>query len=92
MWAARVRTIKIADEGKLSHDGWDNVINQSGYRWSAIAENIALGPTTPAGVMNMWMGSQGHRNNILGGYRDIGIGCVIDRNGFYWWTQDFGRP
>jgi len=89
-WAARTRTIDQADKGKLSHDGWVNVVNQSGYRWGALAENIALGPTSPAGVMNAWMNSSGHRANILGGYRDIGIGCVIDRNGFYWWTQVFG--
>jgi hypothetical protein len=90
MWAARKRTIDMADSGRLTHNGWVDVINQSGYRWGALAENIALGQPSPASVVSAWMGSSGHRSNILGGYRDIGIGCVIDRNGYYWWTQDFG--
>ena len=53
-------------------------------------ENIAAGQTTPASVMQAWMNSEGHRDNILGSYTTVGIGCVLV-DGRYYWTQCFGR-
>jgi uncharacterized protein YkwD len=42
------------------------------------------------------MNSSGHRENILGPYRDIGIGLRIgilgDVHGAHVWTQEFGSP
>ena len=68
-------------------------IGQSGYQgWTAIAENIAWGYPSPEAVVAGWMGSAGHRQNMLNPrYREIGIGLAITdrRNGMYW-TQDFG--
>lgn len=53
-------------------------------------ENIAAGDTTAKGVMNTWMNSQGHKENILTkSFKTIGIGCVV-HNGTYYWTQCFG--
>ncbi|GLZ42986.1 hypothetical protein Acsp05_66100 [Actinokineospora sp. NBRC 105648] len=53
------------------------------------AENIAKGQRTAAQVMSAWMGSSGHRANILNcGLKTMGLGFVA--NGFYW-TQVFGR-
>ena len=52
-------------------------------------ENIAYGSTTAASVMNLWMNSAGHKANILGDYKTIGIGCVY-HNGTYYWVQCFG--
>jgi uncharacterized protein YkwD len=50
-------------------------ITAAGYVWINAGENIAAGYTTPASVMNGWMGSPGHRNNILStSYREIGVG------------------
>ena len=49
------------------------------------AENIAYGQTSPAAVMNSWMNSQIHRDNILSsdiGF--IGIGCFQSGNTLYW--------
>src|SRR5262245_831653 len=41
-------------------------IDQSGYAgWVAIAENIAVGYPTPEAVVAGWMGSEGHRENML---------------------------
>ncbi|WP_078596798.1 CAP domain-containing protein [Evansella clarkii] len=46
-----------------------------GISYSAAAENIAKGQTTPEQVMNSWMNSPGHRQNILNGQFDsIGVG------------------
>ncbi len=54
------------------------------------AENIAAGDRQAAGVMNTWMNSQGHRQNILTGkFNNIGIGC-FEINGVCYWVQCFG--
>ena len=52
----------------------------AGYAWNGWAENIASGQTTPASVMASWMNSAGHRANILGGRREIGVGHYEDTN------------
>ncbi len=55
-----------------------------------IAENIAAGQATPQQVMNSWMKSQGHKENILSkNAKTIGIG-VVKHNGVYYWVQCFG--
>ena len=58
----------------------------------AYGENIAAGTGGfgPAQVMQGWMNSTGHRENILtSSYRSIGIGCVVS-DGATYWTQLFG--
>lgn len=43
------------------------------------AENIAAGYSTAQGVMQQWMDSPGHRNNILStGVRELGVGYYRD--------------
>ncbi len=55
-----------------------------------VGENIAAGQRSPQDVMAAWMGSEGHRNNILNcDYTLIGVGLNTD--GWYW-TQMFGTP
>ncbi|MBT2448767.1 sigma-70 family RNA polymerase sigma factor [Streptomyces sp. ISL-43] len=62
----------------------------AGYRWSTYGENIAMGQQTPAQVMDSWMKSQGHRENILNcSFKDIGVG-IHQGAGGPWWTQNFG--
>jgi uncharacterized protein YkwD len=59
----------------------------AGYSGFPSGENIALGQRSPAEVMQSWMDSQGHRENILSPRsNEIGVG-VVDRD----WVQVFGR-
>lgn len=52
-------------------------------------ENIALGQTTAEKVMDEWMNSTGHRENILSnGFNTIGIGCCKVGD-IYFWVQIF---
>ncbi|WAZ25677.1 sigma-70 family RNA polymerase sigma factor [Streptomyces cinnabarinus] len=52
------------------------------------AENIAQGQSTPQAVMESWMNSQGHRENILNcDLTTMGVGVVDDD---WTWTQVFG--
>ena len=88
----------------FSHTGsdgslpWDRM-TRAGYQWSGAGENIAAGYVTPEDVMNGWMGSAGHRANILNcSFRDIGVGYTYLANDtgsvnyFHYWTQVFGAP
>lgn len=57
----------------------------------ASGENIAIGQSSPASVMNSWMNSAGHKANILLSENiSIGIGAVKYGNRYYW-VQLFGR-
>lgn len=59
--------------------------NTSGY-----GENIARGYANAASVMNGWMNSEGHRNNILTArYNSVGLGCFHQPDGTKAWVQMF---
>lgn len=65
----------------------DHVMGMSGIYTAG--ENIAMGYTSPEAVMNGWMNSTGHRENILrSGFTMIGVGCY-KYNGSLYWTQIF---
>jgi hypothetical protein len=55
-----------------------------GYPGGA-AENIAWGYPTGSAVVQAWIGSQGHRNNLLGSYAVMGIGRTGNS-----WTLNLG--
>jgi uncharacterized YkwD family protein len=56
--------------------------------YSYAGENIAMGQRSPQEVMNAWMNSPGHRQNILNpNYTKIGVAYY---NGV--WVQEFIRP
>jgi len=72
-------------------------IERVGYGGCGWGENIAYGGgryATPRSIFRMWMGSPGHRRNILGPYDDIGIGLQVGAlegyGGAHVWTQEFG--
>lgn len=67
-----------------------DLMKQYGVSYRSAGENIAMGQTSPAQVMNGWMNSQGHRENILkSSYTKIGVGVAQNANGTYYWTQHF---
>ncbi len=69
-----------------------NMLKRFNINSTATAENIASGQRTAKEVMNTWMSSPGHRENILNGiYNQIGVGVVRESNGNLYWTQMFIR-
>lgn len=59
----------------------------NGYKTAG--ENIASGQTTPEEVVNGWMNSPGHRENILNSdFNKMGVG-VYHFDGVIYWTQLF---
>lgn len=66
-----------------------DLLTAFGFQYKAVAENIARGQRTPQEVMNMWMNSYEHRNNILNPiFNVIGVGFINDNQDTYW-TQLF---
>lgn len=87
--AAMVR----AKEVKSSHthtrpDGtpWYYVYDDAGFAYYRGAENIAWGYRTEQAVMNAWMNSKGHRENILANYLEY-LATGLYRNAY--WSQNF---
>ena len=65
----------------------DDRITSAGYS-NVTGENLANGYGSAAEVMNVWMNSPGHRENIEDcTFTNIGVG--YSPNGSYW-VQDFG--
>lgn len=68
-------------------------VKVAGFNPRSVAENIAWGYTSPAKTVSGWMGSSGHRANILGSYKEIGCDFLDGLNGSYsgmYWTCVFG--
>ena len=85
---------EMVDEGYFDHtapDGTTFVDRILGARYAkrngdwTIGENLAWGTgdmSTPAGVMQAWMNSSGHKANILKrAYREIGLGIRLGTPG-----------
>ncbi len=73
------------------------VASSVGYSYLALGENLALGVYAgDAGVVNAWMGSSGHRANILDiHYTQIGVAVregVLQGQSTWIAVQVFGRP
>ncbi|WP_455538293.1 CAP domain-containing protein [Terrisporobacter sp.] len=67
-----------------------DMMRQFNINYTSAGENIAMGQKTPAEVVNAWMNSQGHRENILNkNFTDLGVGVAKSSNGTLYWTQMF---
>jgi hypothetical protein len=100
--AARYHAVDMAQDDYFAHDTYDRVggdLRRVCDTWSRIrsyypsprAENCAAGYSTPADVMSGWMGSSGHRANILNSdHREIGVGYAQGGSWRHYWVQDFG--
>jgi uncharacterized YkwD family protein len=62
-----------------------DMMDKYGINYAYAGENIAMGQRSPQQVMNDWMNSTGHRQNILNPHYDT-IG-VAYHNGY--WVQEF---
>jgi uncharacterized protein YkwD len=56
----------------------------------SFAENVAYGATSGSQVVSLWKNSSGHRRNMLGHFKYIGIGIARDRQGRIFYTEVFG--
>jgi uncharacterized protein YkwD len=87
--AARRQACDMALNGVRSHNGSDGSTFARRYRAAggcgAGGENIAWGQRSPASAVSMWMGSSGHRANILHRRaRAYGIAVAVSPSGPSW--------
>ncbi len=94
--AASAHSADMAANDYFSHDSQDgrsfgDRVRAAGYAGGAVAENIAAGQTSAAGVVKEWMASAGHRANILNcSFTDMGVGYATGGSFGSYWTQDLG--
>lgn len=96
---ARLHSENMAKFSFFSHRGLDGKMvddraDQLGItKWKAMGENIAYnrGFRDPiATVVEKWMESQGHRENLLSNrWKDSAIGIAVTGDGTYYFTQVF---
>lgn len=85
--AAMVRSAELTQY--FSHTRPDGTMCYS-INYKISGENVAYGYVTSADVMDGWMNSQGHKENILREtFKSIGIGC-FEYEGTCYWVQVFG--
>tara|TARA_Y100000034_G_scaffold129820_1_gene187002 strand:- start:2116 stop:2538 length:423 start_codon:yes stop_codon:yes gene_type:complete len=94
--AAQSHANYMAQTGNFSHRGEGRSTpatraSSFGYKWTAIAENIAWGQSSVQEAVRTWAGSFGHNRNMLGDFQHIGIGIAADQNGRIYWVTVFGN-
>ena len=103
--AARTHAADMAQDGYFLHDSYDLTDGSLVFvcsTWDRIrsyyspatwmAENIAAGYPSPVEVVNGWMTSPGHRQNILSPDTwELGVGYYQGGSYGSYWVQDFGR-
>lgn len=98
--AAEAHASDMVNKHYFAHDSQDgrspfDRMKAAGFKGGAMAENIAVGYTSPAAVVKGWMNSPGHRANILNcSYTMLGVGYDSGQVKPEWgkgsWVQDFG--
>ncbi len=92
---ARIKSQDMRDRNYFNHTSPTygspfEMIKNFGLTYRMAAENIAAGQTDPHSVMNNWMNSTGHRNNILNpNLTHIGCGYAQGGKWRHYWTQMF---
>lgn len=79
--AARERAAALVGEA-LAHEPLGGVVDECAPG-SRAAENLVNSGARPDAVVDAWMDSSGHRNNIVDPrLREIGVGCVTGPDGY----------
>jgi uncharacterized protein YkwD len=100
--AAMGHSQDMAENNFFSHTGSNGSdlagrLAAAGYSFSTAGENIYAGGgsnDSPYSAVSSWMGSEGHRANILSSaFTEIGVGYWCNTNSEYegYFTADFGR-
>ena len=81
-----------AHRTSFGHSGFQNRVKRISPALNGLsgaAENVAMGSTTAKEVVDNWLKSSMHKQNIEGSYNLTGIGVAPDRKGVLYFTQIF---
>ncbi len=95
--AAEQRSIAMAAAGQLGHRvdrrSPSQRVRESGYRFTALAENLAFRARSAGEAVEGWIGSPGQRANLLSAaFTQTGVGVACDRWGQPYLTQLIALP
>jgi uncharacterized protein YkwD len=87
---ARAQAVRMASRNEMFHQELGPILRTCGL--DLVAENVAYGYPTGTAVVRGWMGSPGHRANILNGsYRLMAVAARKGSDGRWYAAQVFGR-
>jgi len=99
--SAQDKAIDMVEKSYFAHvspvDGkkWSTFILESEYDYNEAGENLAVGFTDPHDIVQAWMDSPSHRENILAdGFEESGLGLYIGEwkgRNTYFIAHHFGR-
>lgn len=86
-----------ASQGKLARKDLDGLtpfgrMKKQGLRYQVLAQSDASGQPTAKDVIESWLKSESHKNNVLGSFGRIGVGYSIGKDGTPYWSVLFGKP
>jgi uncharacterized protein YkwD len=96
--AANRHAADMARRGYFAHedphgDRAGERVADAGYEWSRFGENIARGQDSVYDVVDGWMNSPEHRENILDcRLHQVGVGLAFSADRTPYWVQDFATP
>ena len=75
----------------FGHSGYDQRAAKvkKAYGTCSVAENVAYGARDAKEVFSIWKKSSGHRHNMLGNFKYIGIGTAKSKGGVIYYTEIF---
>lgn len=108
MAAAKTHATNMAEKDFFGHSNKDGSkfskrVKKQGYKYRMVAENIAAGQSSATQVAYDWLGSSGHRKNILNcKLKDTGVAVAYQSDDgpmmgnskpfYYYWVQVFAAP
>jgi uncharacterized protein YkwD len=98
--AAAEHSQDMAAHDYLDHTGRDGSspadrVTRTGYKWRTVGENLASGIMTPEEVVNGWVGSPHHCENLMSAhFTQMAVAYSVNpsSDGGIYWTQVFGTP
>lgn len=94
---ARKHSQDMGDRNYFSHQNPDGKspfdrIENNNLKFIMAAENIAAGQPSAIIAHENWMNSEGHRKNILGDCKKMGVGVYLGGSYHIYYTQNFYTP
>ncbi len=102
-WSDQMRKVALghsrdmAENDYFDHTDLDgnNILQRAqkaGVKFSTVAENLASGGQNGIVMHELLMNSEGHRHNVLGDYRFLGVGVAFNEENRPFLTQNYYSP
>ena len=98
--AANTHSADMAQHNFFDHTGSDGStvstrVDETGYDWSTVGENIAAGQDSASEAIAGWLSSPGHCRNLMSpDFTEVAVTCAEDAGADYstYWTNVLAAP